>query len=85
MLTQALTDIWLDKPLLYTPRKAVLREVVAAMRAGGVRRFLVLAPEATPIGDPQLAVRCRRLERYRGAVVGYWDTDILSCALRPRR
>lgn len=83
MLTQALTGIWHEEPLLYAPHEAVLREVVAAMRARGVRRFLVLASEATPIRDPQLGVRCRRLQRYRGAVVGYWDTDILSCAVRP--
>lgn len=81
LLTQALTQLWRDKPLLYAPRAPVLRELVTAMRAHGVKRFLVLALRATPLDDPQLAIRCQRVGRQRGAVVGYWDTDLVACAL----
>jgi hypothetical protein len=83
MLTQALTGIWHDTPLLYTPRRDSLRPIVASMREQGVKRFLAIASQATPLDGPGLGLQCRALPPHRGGVVGYWDTDLLTCRLRP--
>lgn len=82
MLTQALSGIWHDTPLLFAPQPDVLRPLVAEMRRQRVESFLAIASQATPTGDPTLRVQCRPLPPHRGAVIGYWDTDLATCALR---
>jgi hypothetical protein len=83
LLTQALTGIWHDTPLLYTPRRGSLLPIVTAMREQGVERFLAIASQATPLDAAELGLECRALPPHRGGVIGYWDTDLLTCGLRP--
>lgn len=83
MLTQLLIGGWHEKPLLYARRPAVLRRLVAALRARGDTSFLVLAPEATPIRAASLGARCELVLRQRGGALGYVDTDLLRCTLAP--
>jgi len=80
MLTQLLTGIWYDKPMLYTADATTLRAVVGAMRTQGIARVLVLGATATGVRDASLGLACRLVARFDGETLGYWNTDILSCA-----
>lgn len=78
-----LIGLWSEKPTLHTPELGPLRDVVASMRSRGIRRFLALASQATDVSEPAVGVRCRTIGVYRGGVVGYWDTDLLTCRVLP--
>lgn len=80
LITQSLAGIWHTKPTLFAPSPLVTRRLTQTMRERGVQSFLVLAPEATPIATDD--AHCRRVASYRGGVLGYFDTDIRSCAPR---
>jgi hypothetical protein len=81
MLTELLAGVWHEKAMLHAQSPATLARVAAALRRRGETAFLVLAPEATPIGDPAVGARCRLAARQRGAALGYVDTDLLRCTL----
>jgi hypothetical protein len=85
MLTQVLTGLWHDTPTLFASDVATLQPLVAAMREREVTRFLVLASGTTPVRDPALGLACRPVAQFRGETLGYWNTDVLSCRLAPRR
>jgi hypothetical protein len=79
LLAQHVAALWREKPMLLVGDPRALEQVIAGLRARGVREFVFVAPGGAPVIGWIDGLDCRLAKRQRGRRLHYFDLDIQTC------
>jgi hypothetical protein len=85
LLAQHVSALWDEKPMLLAQDPPALQSVIAGLRAGGAREFLLVVPEGAATLAWIGGLDCRIAKRHRGAYLHYFDLDVQTCRFSGRR